>query len=95
MRLLTLGFEMGSSAELSSLAAGGAGWYLAAKGFKCLPAFIRRAAWYIPIYLAAIALFGLWYEIRLFTPLLPILVPAFLIGLRKGVNHADTSNLSR
>lgn len=59
----------------------GYGWWLAFKGLPSLPEKVRAAAEYVPFYIISILIFGIWYEVRLITPLLPILVPAVLVGI--------------
>jgi hypothetical protein len=56
----------------------GAVWIFAALGFARAPAFVRRAAVVIPIYLAAIAVWGIWWEVRLLMPLYPLVLPLAL-----------------
>ena len=56
----------------------GAVWLFAVLGFARAPAFVRRAAIVIPIYLAAIAVWGIWWEVRLLMPLYPLVVPLAL-----------------
>lgn len=48
-------------------------WLFAVLGWSRAPSFIRRAAIIIPFYLATIAVFGIWWEVRLVMPLYPIL----------------------
>lgn len=56
----------------------GAVWIFAALGFTRAPAFVRRAAIVIPIYLAAIVVWGIWWEVRLLMPLYPLVLPLAL-----------------
>ena len=53
-------------------------WY-AARGWRYAPDRLKRAALVIPLYLAAVAVFGVWHEWRLLLPVLPVLV--LLIGI--------------
>jgi hypothetical protein len=48
--------------------------YLAIRGYQTAPRFFRRAVWIVPFYVAGVLLFGVWYEVRLLIPTLPILV---------------------
>jgi hypothetical protein len=59
------------------------GWIpiLALRGYRTAPPFVRRAAWVAPPYLAAIAVFGIWREFRLFLPLLPLAIPLVMNSL--------------
>ncbi len=50
-------------------------WVFALFGLKYAPRFIRRLALIIPLYLIAILVWGVWYEVRLIMPLYPVLVP--------------------
>ena len=50
-------------------------WVFAALGLRCAPAFIRRSVLLIPLYVAAISVWGVWYEVRLLMPLYPLLIP--------------------
>ena len=65
----------------ATLFLGGAGWILAAYGFRRAPVFVRRLGWlaavYVPVYLVG----GIWYEVRLLMPLYPVLVPAALAAV--------------
>lgn len=59
------------------------GWIpvLAVRGYRGAPEMLQRAAWVAPGYLAAIAVFGVWREFRLFIPLLPVAIPLAVGGL--------------
>jgi hypothetical protein len=61
-------------------------WVFAAMGLRDAPRFIRRVALIIPFYLAAVLIWGVWYEVRLLMPLYPVLVPLGLsfLYLRDG-----------
>lgn len=56
----------------------GAVWLFAVLGFARAPRFTRRAAVVIPIYAAAIAVWGIWWEVRLLMPLYPLVLPLAL-----------------
>jgi hypothetical protein len=56
----------------------GACWIFAILGIKTAPAFIKRASLVIPIYLFVIGVWGIWIEIRLLTPLYPLLTALML-----------------
>jgi hypothetical protein len=56
-------------------------WVLAASGVSGAPASIRRASWLIPIYLGAVAVAGVWWDVRLLMGLYPILIPLVLSAL--------------
>ena len=60
-------------------------WY-AGKGWKVAPEPLRWAALVIPLYLALVAVFGVWYEWRLILPLFPLLIPL------AGLNEAEYFN---
>lgn len=53
----------------------GAFWLFAALGFRRAPAFVKRTVLLAPAYLVAVALWGIWYEVRLLMPLYAIVVP--------------------
>jgi hypothetical protein len=48
-------------------------WLLAALGWTRAPAFIRKSAWIVPVYLITVAVWGIWWEVRLLMPLYPVL----------------------
>jgi hypothetical protein len=56
----------------------GAFWIFALFGVPRAPAFVRRSALVIPAYLATIAIWGIWWEVRLLMPLYPLLLPLAL-----------------
>jgi hypothetical protein len=66
----------------------GAFWIFAAAGFRRAPAFVKRTALLAPLYLAAVALWGIWYEVRLLMPLYAIVVP---LGLSFLCRERDAS----
>jgi hypothetical protein len=53
----------------------GAFWLFAILGCRRAPAFVRRSALIVPLYLATVAVWGIWTEVRLLQPLYPILIP--------------------
>lgn len=53
-------------------------WVFAVLGLPRAPVFVRRSALVIPAYLAAVALWGIWWEVRLLMPLYPLLLPLAL-----------------
>lgn len=57
--------------------------YAAWKGRDAAPELVQRAAWYIPFYLVAVAVFGVWTEIRLLLPLIPVLAPLAMAGFER------------
>jgi hypothetical protein len=56
-------------------------WWFAAAGFRRAPLFAQRVAVVIPVYLAVIAVWGIWWEVRLLLPLMPLLLPLALAFL--------------
>jgi hypothetical protein len=56
-------------------------WLLALAGFRNSPPFVRRAAIVIPAYAGAVAVWGLWWEVRLLMPVLPLVLPLALSAL--------------
>ena len=53
-------------------------WWFAAAGFRHAPPFVQRVAMVIPVYIAVIGVWGIWSEVRLLLPLLPLLLPLAL-----------------
>jgi hypothetical protein len=51
----------------------GAFWLLAVLGWRHAPAFVRRTTLVVPAYLVTIAVWGIWWEVRLLMPLYPVL----------------------
>lgn len=51
----------------------GAFWIFAALGWSQAPRFVRRTALIVPAYLITIAVWGIWWEVRLLMPLYPVL----------------------
>jgi hypothetical protein len=62
---------------------GGVGWILAAVGFRAAPPFTRRALAVAALYLPVVALWGVWYEVRLLMPLYPVLLPFVLSAVHR------------
>jgi hypothetical protein len=56
-------------------------WFLAGRGVSRAPDVARRLAWLIPVYLTAIGVCGLWWDVRLLMPLYPLLIPLILAAL--------------
>jgi hypothetical protein len=48
-------------------------WILAPLGWRHAPPMVRTATLIVPAYLATIAVWGIWWEVRLLMPLYPIL----------------------
>jgi hypothetical protein len=53
-------------------------WWFAAAGFRRAPPFVQRVATVIPVYAAVVAIWGIWWEVRLLLPLMPLLLPLAL-----------------
>ncbi len=51
----------------------GAFWLFAVMGWSRAPGLVRRSALIIPAYLVTIAIWGIWWEVRLLMPLYPML----------------------
>jgi len=56
-------------------------WALAVIGLKRAPEPVRRSAILIPVYLAAVAAAGVWWDVRLLMGLYPLLMPLVLAAL--------------
>lgn len=69
---------------------GPAAW-LAARGFARAPRPLRAACWFLPGYAAAIAVFGMWYEIRMFLSFLTVLVPLALCAALDPAPDSDSA----
>jgi hypothetical protein len=70
----------------------GAFWIFAVAGFRHAPEFVKRTVLLAPLYLAVVAVWGVWYEVRLLMPLYAIVVPlglSFLYGARNGPARSD------
>lgn len=52
----------------------GAFWLFAVLGYRRAPEFVRRTAMVVPLYLATVAAWGIWTEVRLLQPLYPIIM---------------------
>ena len=63
-------------------------WWFAAAGFRAAPPFVRRVAIVIPAYVAVIAVWSIWWEVRLLLPLIPLLLPLALSFLFKPTSGA-------
>lgn len=55
--------------------------FVALSAWRVAPRVCRRAAWIVPPYLALIGAFGVWRQVRLLVPLLPIVLGIALTGL--------------
>jgi hypothetical protein len=53
-------------------------WWFAAAGVRRAPPFVQRVASVIPAYVAVIAVWGIWREVRLLLPLVPLMLPLAL-----------------
>jgi hypothetical protein len=53
-------------------------WWFAAAGYRHAPPFVRRVATVIPVYLAVVAVWGIWWEVRLLLPVIPLMLPLAL-----------------
>jgi hypothetical protein len=53
-------------------------WLFAVAGFSRAPKFVRRTAAIVPVYIAVVAIWGIWWEVRLLMSLLPIVLPLAL-----------------
>lgn len=56
----------------------GAFWLFAIFDIKDSPEFIKKITLIIPFYLITILIWGIWYEVRLWMPMYPILLPPAL-----------------
>jgi hypothetical protein len=56
-------------------------WILAAAGWRKAAPDLRRSALIVPFYLVSVAVFGIWYEVRLLMSLYPILLGLALFAL--------------
>jgi hypothetical protein len=70
----------------------GAFWIFAALGFRRAPEFVKRTVLLAPLYLAAVAVWGVWYEVRLLMPLYAIVVPLGLSFLYRPPNAPPRSD---
>lgn len=67
-------------------------WVFAAAGFRRAPGFVKRTALLVPLYLSAVALWGIWPEVRLLMPLYAIVIPlglSFLYRARDASPRPD------
>jgi hypothetical protein len=60
---------------------GGAGWLLAGVGYRRAPRFVQHAMRFSPLYVASIAVWAVWYEVRLLMTLYPVLIPCVLAAM--------------
>jgi hypothetical protein len=70
----------------------GAFWVFAVAGFRRAPEFVKRTALLAPLYLAVVAVWGIWYEVRLLMPLYAIVIPlglSFLYRVRDASPRSD------
>jgi hypothetical protein len=51
----------------------GAFWIFAMLGWRRAPAFVRKSALIVPAYVITVAVWGIWWEVRLLMPLYPVL----------------------
>ena len=68
------------------LFAGVTGWVLAAAGWRHAPPFVRQQIWIAGFYLPIVAVFGVWYEVRLLMPLYPLLIPAIVAAVQRAAS---------
>ena len=61
-------------------------WLFALRGRPAAPAPVRRLSIVVPLYAAAILVWGVWYEVRLWMPLYPILLALALSYLKPFVS---------
>jgi len=66
-------------------------WLLAALGWRHAPPFVRRTALVVPAYVLTIALWGIWWEVRLLMPLYPVLFALALSYLYEARPTAATA----
>ena len=59
----------------------GLGWVLVFLGLRRAPEFVYRMALLVPLYLPAVLVFGVWFEVRLLMPMYPVLLPLLLTSL--------------
>jgi hypothetical protein len=77
----TSGEGFRAAIQNASLFLGVAGWALALLGARRSPPFVRRMFWLLPVYAPMYLVWGIWYEVRLLTPLYPILIPPIVSWL--------------
>jgi hypothetical protein len=56
-------------------------WIAAVLGLRRAPAPARRAAWLVPLYLLAVAVWGYWWDVRLLLGVYPLLTPLVLAAV--------------
>ena len=59
----------------------GLAWLVGLLNTQNTPVVLKRLRWALLLYFPTIALFSLWFEVRLWMPMLPILVPGALVLL--------------
>ncbi len=64
-------------------------WLAAVIGLRRSPAPARRAAWLVPPYLLAVAMWGYWSDVRLLLALYPLLAPLVLAAVFEPA-HGDS-----
>jgi hypothetical protein len=64
-------------------------WVFAAFGFRQLPRELKMLFISLPFFMLAMFFFGDYGERRIWTPMIPIILPAILAGL--GASHERTS----
>ena len=52
----------------------GAGWIFAALGWRHAPRFVQWSALIVPPYFVTVAIWGIWWEVRLLLPVMPLLL---------------------
>lgn len=62
-------------------------WILPFISFKSKPIFLRRVSLIVPVFVVLHFIIGIVFEVRLFLPLAPILIPMGLLTIFNGTNH--------
>lgn len=70
-------------------------WILAVAGLGRAPTFVRRSAVVIPVYVGVVAVWGIWWEVRLLMPILPLVLPLALSYLFEPLRDPDLSGATR
>ena len=68
----------------------GAFWVFGAMGYRHAPAFLKRVAPIIPLYLLTILVLGAWREVRLLMPLYPLMVALGLCYIYRSDMKVDS-----
>ena len=63
-------------------------WVFAPLGLRYAPSFLKRTGLVVPFYLATVAVWGVWKEVRLLMPLYPTLIPLGLPYVYFGTESA-------